>query len=204
MAKAFPNTGATVIDSVADLPAASAALEGVMVYQKDTDRILTCNGSSWIITGGKMPACVLHKTTSQTLTSGSILSINFTSSDTKIIDTDNFHSPTVNNSRITIPSGLAGLYQINFTMTYPYSTTNGLIEGWAMHTRGATETRLGYSYDSSATSTNEASAFSGSAIYPCLVGDFIQLQFFNGKNTVGGGGGSSIPLQLSVVYVGAF
>lgn len=48
MAKGFPNTGATVIDSSADLPAASAALEGVMMFQKDTNELKICDGSSWI------------------------------------------------------------------------------------------------------------------------------------------------------------
>jgi hypothetical protein len=48
MAKSFPNTGATVIDSSADLPAASAALEGVMMFQKDTNQLLICDGSTWV------------------------------------------------------------------------------------------------------------------------------------------------------------
>jgi len=48
MAKSFPNTGATVIDSVADLPAASAALEGLMVFQKDSNELKICDGSSWV------------------------------------------------------------------------------------------------------------------------------------------------------------
>jgi len=48
MAKSFPNTGATVIDTVADLPAASAALEGVMMFQKDTNELKICDGSSWV------------------------------------------------------------------------------------------------------------------------------------------------------------
>lgn len=48
MAKSFPNTGATVIDSVADLPAASGALEGVMMFQKDTNELKICDGASWI------------------------------------------------------------------------------------------------------------------------------------------------------------
>lgn len=50
MAKAFPNTGVTVIDSSADLPAASAALEGVLMFQKDTNELKICDGSSWIVT----------------------------------------------------------------------------------------------------------------------------------------------------------
>jgi hypothetical protein len=48
MAKSFPNTGATVIDTVADLPAASGALEGVMMFQKDTNELKICDGASWI------------------------------------------------------------------------------------------------------------------------------------------------------------
>lgn len=48
MAKGFPNVGATVIDTVADLPTASAALEGVMMFQKDTNELKICDGSSWI------------------------------------------------------------------------------------------------------------------------------------------------------------
>lgn len=48
MAKSFPNTGATVIDSAADLPAASAALEGILMFQKDTNELKICDGSSWV------------------------------------------------------------------------------------------------------------------------------------------------------------
>lgn len=48
MAKSFPNTGATVIDSAADLPAASAALEGILMFQKDTNELKICDGASWV------------------------------------------------------------------------------------------------------------------------------------------------------------
>ena len=48
MAKSFPNTGATVIDSIADLPAASAALEGVMMFQKDSNELKICDGVAWV------------------------------------------------------------------------------------------------------------------------------------------------------------
>lgn len=48
MAKAFPNTGVTIIDSSSDLPAASAALEGVMMFQKDSNELKICDGASWI------------------------------------------------------------------------------------------------------------------------------------------------------------
>ena len=46
MAKSFPNTGATVIDTVADLPGSPS--EGMMVFQKDTNELKIYDGSSWI------------------------------------------------------------------------------------------------------------------------------------------------------------
>ncbi len=46
MAKSFPNTGATVIDAVGDLPASSS--EGMMVFQKDTNELKIYDGASWI------------------------------------------------------------------------------------------------------------------------------------------------------------
>jgi len=61
MSKSFPNTGATVIDSVADLPAASADLEGVMVFQRDSNELKICDGSSWVsvVDTDTPPACSL-------------------------------------------------------------------------------------------------------------------------------------------------
>lgn len=48
MAKSFTNLGATIVDTVADLPTASASLEGLLYYQKDTNELKICDGSSWI------------------------------------------------------------------------------------------------------------------------------------------------------------
>lgn len=48
MAKGFPNTGVTVVDSAADLPTPSAELNGLAMYQKDTDQIKFCNGAAWV------------------------------------------------------------------------------------------------------------------------------------------------------------
>jgi len=48
VAKAFSGLGATVVDTSADLPAASADLEGMMVFQKDSNELKICDGSSWV------------------------------------------------------------------------------------------------------------------------------------------------------------
>lgn len=45
MAKSFPNTGVTIIDASADLP--SSPVEGLMVFQKDTNELKIYDGSNW-------------------------------------------------------------------------------------------------------------------------------------------------------------
>ena len=47
MAKAFAGLGATVVDDVSDLPVAAAALEGMIVFQKDSNELKICDGTSW-------------------------------------------------------------------------------------------------------------------------------------------------------------
>ena len=46
MAKSFPNTGVTVIDTIADLPASPS--EGMVVFQKDTNELKIYDGSVWV------------------------------------------------------------------------------------------------------------------------------------------------------------
>ena len=48
MAKSFAGLGATICDTSADLPAASAALEGLLYFQKDTNELKICDGINWI------------------------------------------------------------------------------------------------------------------------------------------------------------
>lgn len=48
VAKAFAGLGATVVDNVSDLPSAAASLEGMLVFQKDTNQLKICDGANWI------------------------------------------------------------------------------------------------------------------------------------------------------------
>lgn len=49
MPRSFSTTGTTIVDTAADIPTASAAYEGVMVFQKDTNELKICDGASWIV-----------------------------------------------------------------------------------------------------------------------------------------------------------
>jgi hypothetical protein len=140
VAKSFPNTGATVIDTVADLPAASAALEGVMMFQKDTNELKICDGASWISmldtdtplipTSGTTAAISLASASSVTLPSntsiGNVSSteLGYLDNVTSAIQTQingRFDTARLKAGRTTIGAG-AG--QITVTFPSAFANTN--------------------------------------------------------------------------------
>jgi hypothetical protein len=54
--------------------------------------------------------CMLYSSTGQVIANNTITAVAF--SDTDYIDTDAFHDPSVNNTRITIPAGKGGKYLV--------------------------------------------------------------------------------------------
>jgi hypothetical protein len=70
---------------------------------------------------------------SQALTNSAFTSLAFNATD--VFDTDGFHDPSSNNTRITIPAGLGGKYLLSGYVTFPNSTT------------ASSEKRIGYRLD---------------------------------------------------------
>jgi len=62
----------------------------------------------------------LDNTTTQTVTSPNYTAITWS---TELFDTDGFHSTVTNTSRITIPSGKGGYYQVNGSIRWDDNTT---------------------------------------------------------------------------------
>jgi hypothetical protein len=67
--------------------------------------------------------CKLQKAVVQSLTTGTATAITFGASDTEVFDTDGFHSTTTNTSRITIPTGLDGVYIVTAGAGFAVSAT---------------------------------------------------------------------------------
>ena len=90
MGKVFANTGATVVDSSGDLPAASAGLEGLMFFVKDSNKVMVCSGSAWVeISDLDRAAGLAH-----------IVTQDFSAATT--INIDNCFSTDYNNYRVVI------------------------------------------------------------------------------------------------------
>ena len=61
--------------------------------------------------GGGFVGCSLYNSASQSISNNTLTAITYNSEN---FDTDSFHDTSSNTSRITIPSGKGGKYQINF------------------------------------------------------------------------------------------
>jgi len=121
-------------------------------------------------------------------------------------DSDNYHSTTTNNSRITIPTGKGGKYQVNATVSFDngnatvgwcqmFIRLNGtgtfdVISGTQIHAT----TNLG------ATGTNNNSIIVATGILSLAAADYIEMLV---RSDNGSASSIRITPQLSVGYLGA-
>lgn len=104
---------ATVICTSGSRPSgAGAPIEGMTIFETDTDRFLIYNGTSWIrvgtISSAGWTGCQVSRVALQSIPSTTATAIAW---DTQVTsDPDNFIVPT--SATLTIPAGLGGLYMI--------------------------------------------------------------------------------------------
>lgn len=106
----------------------AAGIAGRVYYATDTQVLSRDNGSSWdtltLVSGGAAFAgCRAQRTTDQgSITTGTDTPVVFDAAD--VYDTDGFHDPSTNASRITIPTGLGGKYLLTSAVVWDTNTTN--------------------------------------------------------------------------------
>jgi hypothetical protein len=106
--------------------------EGMMIYEADTNRSLTYNGSSWIDSNivTRTHGVRVYHNGDQSIGSGSVVTLSFNSED---FDTDNYHNTSTNNSRLTVPSGLDGLYAASAYIRWDSNTTTNPLIAFAVN-----------------------------------------------------------------------
>jgi hypothetical protein len=90
-----------------------------------TGQVLTVAGGvpTWASAGGgTTKGCFIAANSSPSLTTATLTAVTFGAAD--IFDTDAFHNPSTNNSRITIPTGLSGWYKIYGQTSWPNFSGN--------------------------------------------------------------------------------
>lgn len=104
--------GLIVVADSASRP--SSPYEGMRVYELASKRYMVYNGSAWRLDGGSSSTaragCRVRKSTDSIISTGG--GGTFFGFDVEEVDTDAFHSTSVNTTRITVPSGFDGLYHV--------------------------------------------------------------------------------------------
>lgn len=83
----------------------------------------------------KAPTASVSLSTAHTLTTATWEAIAFDAADT--LDTDSFHNPSVNNTRLTIPSGFPGYYLITARAVFTANATGIRMIGYSVNAGGA-------------------------------------------------------------------
>lgn len=100
----------------------ASPVEGMVVYETDTDRIYVYDGSAWQInnwfTSSGRVGCRIVRGANQSINNSSVTTVAW---DTESLDSDGF----VSGSTIQIPSGFGGTYSITSVLTYAAGAGNG-------------------------------------------------------------------------------
>lgn len=119
--------------------------------------------------------------------------------DSESFDTDAFHDNTTNNSRITIPTGKAGKYLVNWQAV------------WVANNTGSRNTRLlkngttaAYGSWTSTASATDSTIHSNSTVLDLAVGDYLEIQIGQASGgALDASGGATIGNTFGVTYMGA-
>lgn len=140
--------------------------------------------------------CSVFGTVSQTISNSTFTALNWNSEN---IDTNAFHSTSVNTSRITIPTGYAGKYLLNAMVEWGASSTGRRITEFRKNGSGGT---LNYVQPQPTSTSGLTVTWSG--IADLIVGDYVEVWVWQ---TSGGNldvNMSSIAnSNFQVVYLGA-
>lgn len=92
----------------------------------------------------------------------------------EVFDTDGFHDNTTNNTRITIPSGLGGIYLLNGGILSTAGTSFRWIFGWKKN-----DSESGYISEARLQPAGTDFSMDATAIVNLLAGDFVTLYIFH-------------------------
>jgi hypothetical protein len=161
----------TILDAKGDLIAASAADTAAKVTVGANGTVLTADSAQ--ASGVKWEGFVgvrASRTTNQTIGASSFTSVQLNATD--VFDTDGFHDPASNNTRITIPSGKSGYYLFQGEMAFESNATGmrgGLV---LLNSTTSIATVL------LAPGTGFGTTYGISGTYHVVATDFIEMQAF--------------------------
>jgi hypothetical protein len=193
--------GATAIEGLGDaIDASLLDLKGGTTGQVLAKASNTDMDFSWTTPssgGATFVGANATKTADQSLSNATITSISFDGTD--IVDTNGFHDPSTNNTRMTIPTGYAGKYEVTAQLQWSQNTSGGR----EVYFRKNGSTDLQVIQAAASGSTN----MTISGIYTLAVADYIEVRGYQSSGgslaVQGTNSGYTNCSSFQVKYLGA-
>jgi hypothetical protein len=187
--------------------AVTSPQEGNACYLKDTDNIMVYSGSAWVTKSASGAASFVGVSAggsqSTVVTNGSTnyaLAMNAES-----FDTNGFHDNSTNNTRITIPTGYGGKYQINVSAGIEGgSSIPGSYQMW-IRVNGTggfdsvSASQINMRNNANGAVNNNGNKYAISGILNLSAADYFEILF----NSTNGSGTMNITITCTAAYLGA-
>ena len=166
-----------------------------------TGQVLTVAGGvpTWATpaSGSTFVGANATKTANQSIANATITSISFDGTD--IVDSDAFHDPSTNNTRMTIPAGKTGFYEITAQLQFEQNASGG--REVYFRKNGTTELQVIQSAPSGSTNMTI------SGIYSLTAADYIEVRAYQSSggslNVQGTNSGYTNCSSFQISYLGA-
>ena len=193
----------SIVDAKGDIIAATAADTVSRLAIGTNNQVLTADsaqatGMKWATPaagGATFIGASAYASASQNITNATWTTITL---DSELWDTDAFHSTSVNNSRFTIPAGLAGTYTIGTSMVW------GTLS--AVGTRIIRVIKNGNTYFYGLHENPSASNYIGNAMSVVIQGavaDYFEIQMYQSSGATAGTGSGFQDQWVQLTYIGA-
>ena len=174
---------------------------GLVIEETDTDKIWRYNGTTWVLHGGKLPTCLVRKTSDQSLTNSTGTQITLQSLDSNYLsDANDF---TLASNQVTIKK--AGFYMVNFAIAFAATASGGTRKGYVFYNNDSNPF-ISAEIDKGTTSNN-GTVLHGSRLLKANADDFLRLfgqQNSGGSlNVIGADASGIMGTSLSVTWVRA-
>jgi hypothetical protein len=195
----------SLMTATGDLLYASSANTPARLGIGSSGQALTVSGGvpAWTTLTSGFVGCSAYSDRGTSLTNGATTyALNMNAEN---FDTDNFHDNTTNNTRITIPSGKGGKYQVNIKVSYDNASGAPGYINLFLRINGsgtwniASGSQISMNTNGGATGNNNNTILAVSNIVNFSAGDYFEVM----SRTDNGNGTLAASPLVSVVYLGA-